>query len=142
MGRLFWKFFLIFWLAQVVTAVGVGIAVWLAHPEFGPEPPAFGSWPPPAMLNEADRLSPPKPLSHAGEPPQHHLPPPTVPFLAGSIVSLLFAALLAWYFAKPIRSLRAAFESVADRLLASVGLDAAGIAASLRARLASGTPAG
>jgi signal transduction histidine kinase len=127
MGRLFWKFFLIFWLAQVVTAVGVGIAVWLAHPAFGPAPAAFGGGSPPAMLNESGPSSLSKPLSHAVEPPPHHLPPPpTVPFLAGSIVSLLFAALLAWYFAKPIRSLRAAFESVArgrfeTRIGASMG---------------------
>lgn len=38
---------------------------------------------------------------------------PLLPLAAGSVVSLLFAALLAWYFAKPIRSLRQAFKSVA-----------------------------
>jgi signal transduction histidine kinase len=45
-----------------------------------------------------------------------------LPLAAGSIVSLLFAGLLAWYFAKPIRSLRQAFESVAGgKLGARVG---------------------
>ena len=29
MGRLFWKFFLAFWLALVVAGAGVGAAVWL-----------------------------------------------------------------------------------------------------------------
>ena len=34
-----------------------------------------------------------------------------VPLLAAIIVSLFFAALLAWYFARPIRALRSAFEA-------------------------------
>lgn len=37
-----------------------------------------------------------------------------MPIIAGSVVSLLFAALLAWYFARPIRSLRDAFDEVAS----------------------------
>jgi signal transduction histidine kinase len=40
--------------------------------------------------------------------------PPLMPLLAGWLVSLIFAALLAWYFSKPIRKLRAAFEAVAN----------------------------
>ena len=36
-----------------------------------------------------------------------------VPLLASVIVSLLFALLLAWYFSRPIRALRAAFEAAA-----------------------------
>jgi signal transduction histidine kinase len=45
-----------------------------------------------------------------------------VPILSGSVVSILFAALLAWYFAKPIRGLRMAFESVANgRLQTRIG---------------------
>lgn len=39
---------------------------------------------------------------------------PMVPVIAATIASFIFAALLAWYFAKPIRSLRRAFESVAE----------------------------
>lgn len=31
MGRLFWKFFLTFWLALLVAGAGVGIAVWVRH---------------------------------------------------------------------------------------------------------------
>ena len=43
MGRLFWKFFFFFMLAQVTTVVGVSLAIWLrhsdafAHVEFMPE---------------------------------------------------------------------------------------------------------
>jgi signal transduction histidine kinase len=51
-----------------------------------------------------------RPPHQAGKRPPHL---PLQPILAGSVVSLLFAALLAWYFAKPIRSLRTAFEAVA-----------------------------
>jgi signal transduction histidine kinase len=36
-----------------------------------------------------------------------------MPLAAGSLVSLLFAALLAWYFARPLRMLHSAFEAVA-----------------------------
>jgi len=36
-----------------------------------------------------------------------------IPLLAAIIVSLLFAALLAWYFSRPIRALRSAFEAAA-----------------------------
>lgn len=107
MGRLFWKFFLIFWLAQVVTSVGVGVAIWLERPAHGSEMDVFDGRPPP----------PPRGFTRMDRPPPlpHHLPLPLplLPILAGSIVSLLFAALLAWYFARPIRNLRAAFESVA-----------------------------
>ncbi|OIQ85210.1 sensor protein CpxA [mine drainage metagenome] len=35
---------------------------------------------------------------------------PLIPILGGSLVSFIFAALLAWYFSKPINSLRAAFD--------------------------------
>jgi signal transduction histidine kinase len=38
---------------------------------------------------------------------------PMMPMLMGTLASLLFAGLLAWYFSKPIKSLRKAFERVA-----------------------------
>ena len=109
MGRLFWKFFFFFWLAQMVTSAGVGVAIWAEHADqrgavferpSGPPPlnfPGFERRPPPGSLIASPRL-----------------PLPLIPILAGSVVSLFFAALLAWYFAKPIRSLRSAFESVAN----------------------------
>jgi signal transduction histidine kinase len=106
MGRLFWKFFFFFWLAQFVTVLVVGVAFW----SFGEEPghPPHGASP---------RIG--GPPAH-GEPPPGHLPhppphplPPIMPIMAGSVVSLLFAALLAWYFSRPIRNLRSAFEAVA-----------------------------
>jgi len=39
-------------------------------------------------------------------------PPPMVPLAAGLLASLVFGALLAWYVARPIRHLRAAFASL------------------------------
>lgn len=112
MGRLFWKFFFFFWVAQVLTSAGVGVAVWLDQLERNPEASIFDHRPPPHPPEHAglERLPPPR---EGRLPPPHH-PVPLVPILSGSVVSLLFAALLAWYFAKPIRGLRAAFESVAS----------------------------
>lgn len=127
MGRLFWKFFFIFWLAQVVSSVGVGVAMWLEHPERVQGPGVFGGGLPPPVGGGMERPQPPPhPPQKRGERPHppHHMP--LLPILAGSMVSLLFAALLAWYFAKPIRNLRTAFESVAGgkmgtRIGASMG---------------------
>lgn len=124
MGRLFWKFFFMFWLAQVVTSIGVGALMWLQQPERRPDMFAGGPPPPPPEFANPDRRPPPPPEfadphrrppppPFPGGPPPHLLPMPLMPILAGSVVSLLFAALLAWYFAKPIRGLRTAFESVA-----------------------------
>ena len=43
-----------------------------------------------------------------------HIFPPLMPIVAGSMVSLIFAAWLAWYFSRPIRNLRTAFDAVAN----------------------------
>jgi signal transduction histidine kinase len=118
MGRLFWKFFVFLWLAQLVTMGGVATAIWLGHPN-RPLPP-----PPAAFLHE-NPDAPRPPMQEPG--PGDHPPPPPpaallVPLLSGSVVSLIFAAILAWYFSTPIRSLRSAFEAVAGgRLETRVG---------------------
>lgn len=217
MGRLFWKFFFFFWLAQLTAGLGVGLTFWLkdrahegapagvdlsppavfdvnaaaatlrhggvaalralldeqrrlpgppvfaldeqgrelfgrpvapetqarvlrlagaAAPAEGPHGPvrrgvaravaADGSAyvlfaPPSAQPGPpgAPSFAPPGPPPHpddgdARPPPRSPLPFPPIPLLAGALVSLLFAALLAWYFAKPIRSLRTAFAGAAD----------------------------
>jgi len=217
-GRLFWKFFLTFWLALLVAGIGVGTAVWLRHntwqnsgdelpraaidvrhassllevaesayryggdaelrlflgklhaahlppvyavddqdrdilqrnlapeilqqaralflqaayPEairlvssgngqnyllFVPLPEhGFSGHPPLMPPGNADfARHPPAPLdehsSHPSRPPDPRSP--LLPILAGTFASLLFSAALAWYFAKPIRSLRNAFAAVA-----------------------------
>jgi len=130
MGRLFWKFFLFIWLAQVVGMLGVGAVFWFDHqyPEalkgihFPGEPPGadggaphepeFGRQPPPGIAP-----------AFPGEPPRPPLHKPGVripflPFLGALLASLGCALGLAWYFAKPIRRLRSAFDAAAEGDLA------------------------
>lgn len=111
-GRLFWKFFFAFWLAQLLTSVGVGAGIWMLRGD-GPQT-HLQAWP--ALANDAmpPHMAPGRPL-----PPARHGGPlplrrPWLPLLAGSVVSLVFAAGLAWYFSRPIRSLKQAFDSAAD----------------------------
>lgn len=110
MGRLFWKFFFAFLGALLTAGIGAGFAVSLFHqqPEifegrFGPPPPPMGDAPP--------RLPGPPP---AGEPQPPRPPPPVLPIIVALLASLAASALLAWYFAKPVRHLRWAFGAVAD----------------------------
>ena len=51
-------------------------------------------------------------------PPRFRPLTPWVPIAAAVVASLLFAALLAWYFSRPIRSLRLAFEAASQGDLA------------------------
>lgn len=209
MGRLFWKFFAFFWLAQLTAVIGAGVTFWLrnemqqripdavdASPpaafhsaaaaatlrhggvaalrdlleessrEGGPlgGPPVYavdetqhellGRPLPPAVVAALDTLAA-EPEKHSGveavaadghryllfvpphrrpDAPAAGVPPggpgpqfaaapqlrpprgglPLMPLAAGALVSLIFAALLAWYVARPIRNLRAAFEAAAD----------------------------
>jgi signal transduction histidine kinase len=100
LGRLFWKFLLAFWLAQIVTTACMGVLLWIEHGR--PAPHAMeGAKPPP----------------HKGPPPRRRFPLPLQPILVGSVVSLVFATALAWYVAAPIRRLRLAFESAASGAL-------------------------
>jgi len=60
-------------------------------------------------------------------PPQRFQPmTPFIPIGAAVLASLLFAALLAWYFSRPIRSLRQAFEAASHGDLAPRFAHAAG----------------
>ncbi|MBV5276490.1 HAMP domain-containing protein, partial [bacterium] len=225
MGRLFWKFFIFFWLAQLPSVIGVGVLIWLKSQASDPPPLVVDASPPAAFVVAAaaatlrhggiaalralieERASEPGPplvavddaqqqilgasvaqeviarvqqrlrqlaatpepqagiaqvtdsnghtyllfvpprdppphlLAHLpGHPPPHppapehfqphdatahetppgpparerSLMPPPMPIIAGGLASLFFAAGLAWYFSKPIRQLRAAFERAAD----------------------------
>lgn len=217
MGRLFWKFFFFFWLAQLTAGLGVGLTFWLKDRAHEGVPPGVDLSPPAvfdvnaaaatlrhggvaalrALLDEQRRMPGPPvfvlddagrelfdrpiapetrarvvrsagaapadaphgpaprgvarvaaadgrvyvlfvpppvphgapaspsfaPPSHPGDggepggarpPPRSPLPFPPIQLLAGALVSLLFAVLLAWYFAKPIGRLRAAFAAAAD----------------------------
>ncbi|NJA88522.1 HAMP domain-containing histidine kinase [Rhodocyclus tenuis] len=211
MGRLFWKFFFILWIAQLVGGGSVALIIWLKSPGSAPGDPdaspravdsvaaaaallrhadvaalreyladthpgparrvlvvdqfgheLFGRTPPPEALARARQLAEGPPVSSVarvrtadGEyvlfvaPHEHPLggaalgmgaslggapggfaagapggpplrgehpgpPPPILHFFAAAVVSLLFAALLAAYMSRPIRSLRSAFQAVAE----------------------------
>lgn len=110
MGRLFWKFFFFFLLAQLTTVAGVGTAIWIEHLN-QTTPAARGAF--------AHRDEPG--VRPDGAPPEPHGAPtpfsrglPPEPIIGGVIASLIFAALLAWYVAKPIRNLRSAFHAAAQ----------------------------
>jgi two-component system OmpR family sensor kinase len=89
---------------KVQTVDGHAYVLFLPMPEnWRDGPPPFGGPPP-----------------HDGPPPQDGLRPPPggpnfqiVPIIAAMLASLVSAALLAWYFSKPIRNLRTAFEAAA-----------------------------
>ena len=126
LGRLFWKFLIFFFLAQMTAVLGIGLAIWATKPEFrtGPPPPSFAGgvtrpFPPPGLPGLRGLPEPP------GPPP---LPPgaklPIVHLLAGALVSLIFAALLAAYVSRPIRRLRLALQAGASGQLLP-GLSAA-----------------
>jgi two-component system OmpR family sensor kinase len=100
MSRLRRKLFLFFWLAQFLTLVGVGVTMWLLRPEMPHRLPV-------GVHQEGPPWIP-------GPPPRARLIPPLTPLVAGSVVSLVFAGLLARSFSRPIRSLRDAFEALID----------------------------
>ncbi len=122
-GRLFWKFFFAFWSAQLLSSAGVGAAIWMlrgerpAHQWQAPGAPPTA--PPPSWHGPAELLPRPPPAGPMTERARPGgrpwlLRPPYLPLLAGGLVSLVFAAALAWYFARPIRSLRQAFDQAAN----------------------------
>lgn len=77
---------------------------------------------PPAPPADAGPAAGPGPGPGRGEPggppPRFRPLTPFIPIAAAVLASLLFAALLAWYFARPIRALRQAFDAAASGNLA------------------------
>lgn len=104
MGRLFWKFFLFIWLTQLAGIVGVSTYFWLERRQ---AEPLRAEAPPFARPSGAEQNPP---LAHRRP---HRARLPMVPMLSALIVSLISALALAWYFAKPIRQLRHAFDAAA-----------------------------
>lgn len=104
MGRLFWKFFLSIWIAQVIGTMAVMLVLKLEHP--------------------AAKAQGPNGYGQMHVHPKSHRPSllPPEPLVAHLLASLVVASLLAHYFSRPIRSLRAAFQAAATGNLA-VGVD-------------------
>jgi signal transduction histidine kinase len=92
MGRLFWKVFVVLLLVQVIAAGAFGLGLLFWQPNHSA---ALGISDPPSALPPPD------------------VPPPVIPIALAFLVSLGSAAILAWYFAKPIRTLRSAFGRLA-----------------------------
>lgn len=125
MAKLFWKFFFFILLAQLVSGLAIGGAFWLrerAHmaehaaqagmQEIHPPPsngPTFA--PNAAMPSPADGSPRPRSMHLRGGPEGR--PSPLLLILVATLASLLFAALLARYFFRPIRQLRQAFAAAA-----------------------------
>lgn len=97
-------------------------------PGMGPAPgtgPAPDTFPAPGAAAAAGAAYGPGPRPQG--PPQRFQPmTPFIPIGAAVLASLLFAALLAWYFSRPIRSLRQAFEAASRGDLAPRFAHAAG----------------
>lgn len=118
LGRLFWKFLLFFFLAQTTAVLGIGLAIWATMPAretWAPPPPSADARPP-AVADGVHGTLPARPLAADGRPLPPRPPGPGLPLvhlLSGALVSLLFAALLAAYVARPIRRLRQALQTAA-----------------------------
>lgn len=130
-GRLFWKILLFFFLAQAATAIGTGLLIWASLPGSGAvPPPGFGSAPPEPPPG-AFSIFPPPPPDGPREPRGDRQPPrtpgpPLIHLAAGAVASLLVAALLAAYIARPVRSLREALRAGASGRLTADLADAMG----------------
>jgi signal transduction histidine kinase len=113
MGRLFWKLFAFTLAIQLLGMTGIAFSFWLHHSR----PHEIVSLEAPAAQpgNTALPRPPDQPAAHRPAPPRHEriLPPLNV-LMAHILTGLLSAALLAWYFSKPIRSLRQALHSAAE----------------------------
>jgi two-component system OmpR family sensor kinase len=115
MGRLFWKFFFAFFVAQLAASLVVGYAVSLAHDRQWHQPPEFRDGTPPTpRWNEVPPIGqrPGPTPREAGGPPRPPLP--FLPVIVGLLGSLAASALLAWYFSRPIRHLRWALGEIAE----------------------------
>ena len=134
LGRLFWKFLVFFSLAQMTVVFGFGVALWvttqggtdgerlLPDGSGGAAVPGLvgrpgGGLPPPhpPMIGPGMQAFPPPPPP---DPRQPKVKFPLIHLVSGGIVSVIFAALLAAYVARPIQRLRFALrEAAAGRLV-------------------------
>lgn len=134
MGRLFWKFFAIVWLVQAATIAATGVYLGFIgpghrfHPRELREPPPM---PPPMRSGEMPSAPPERPPPSPGGPAGsgldvHLFGLPIEPIAGGLIASLVSAALIAWYIAKPVRTLKSAIDAATAGNLQSRIADAVG----------------
>ena len=93
----------------------------MAGSRLPPRPRMDGQGPPPEMNGVNAMNKPPRRDGMGGMPPGPRMDSPYrtfIPIIAATVASLLFAFLLAWYFSRPIRDLRAAFEAASGGDLA------------------------
>ncbi len=119
MGRLYWKFFIFFFLAQLTSVIGVGIAFSIQRERDDIQRERV------MQIQGQNNAAQDQSISLQAAPRQHKPRHwfPLIPILVGALASFIFAALLAWYFSKPIKRLHQAFASAANgNLDARVGL--------------------
>lgn len=135
-NRLFWRLFLLFWLAQVLASVATAFAFgFFDHFRGGPPPdwqdhrPASFQAPPEGMPPAGPTLRGPGD-GHPPGPPgglpraQGLAMVPVMPIVFGGLVSLVFAAWLAFQFSRPIRRLQEGFARLsAGDMAARVRVD-------------------
>ncbi|MGB4812546.1 MAG: ATP-binding protein [Methylophilaceae bacterium] len=108
MGRLFWKFFFFLFLAQMTSVIVVGFAVSVEHEREAQEREQV------EQIKPQDKKALPTQRLSKAHPHRNKYWFPLMPILVGTVASFIFAAMLAWYFSKPIKQLRQAFASAAD----------------------------
>jgi signal transduction histidine kinase len=104
------------YLAFASRGAGMRAMVAMKPPGEADAPPAGGPGAPGGPRGPGAPFAGPGhgPVGWFGLPPEfgHHVSG-WLPIVATTLASLLFAALLAWYFSRPIRALRSAFEAAA-----------------------------
>ncbi|GAA5167249.1 sensor histidine kinase [Viridibacterium curvum] len=130
LGLLFVRLFLILLAAQLLAVLGVSFMFSLQshkREDFQRGILSLPGMPPPMFDNDGRPVFRGPPPGAPGRPPHDAGPPggpsdepgfsflpriPFVPVLSGVVVSFLFAALLAWYIAKPVRRMQQAFAAL------------------------------
>lgn len=121
MGRLFWKFFFAFLLAQSLAGGALLLTVMLIHDTWDDRPgqgaplvQEMAHWEELDPLSALEQAGPPSDTGNPPPPPPAHGPPPPyLPLVTIFVGCLAASALLAWYFARPVRNLRWALGAVA-----------------------------
>ena len=116
MGRLFWRFFAIAWLVQAATIGVTGAYLGFLAPQRALARTQVRELSPSFAPGGADRSAA---LRARGPHGVVVFGIPITPIVGGLVASLASAALIAWYVAKPVRSLKAAIDAASHGNLQS-----------------------